>query len=479
MRRLVGTTIIAALPATMALALIAWLFDSSFGHATPYISDEIAYWREIAAFRVAGFRGGYHTLNEQVSRVASSPFGPHGPGSAMVFGLLSWPVQWGYASGPIYGALIVTLSVGLWLWMSRPPAILAAALLATAWPIVIALPNTLPESLHFAFAFLFAALIPRAITTPSRGWWLLTAALLVVAGMVRPFWALLAVPLGAVAWGRRGLVAGIALVGVLFLTYSVLASPYPIANHTLGLDLVRDPIATMRRVVEQAVVEHLPAWLWSRGNPLELLYRYEMVAVVLLAAVLARRTPDNTERNVLMIVAGSGALLVAAVLAMGYIGDWHDYRYITPVLFALLAMLAPSRPRWILVAVVVHVVAAPVAITMFHRIHEPRFTQDRLPAIRALAEQVEPHITFDPNASAWENTVLVSAESYRAPLLGLPPGIGTSILFDWKAVRFPVRSRYLLLTDGDAAAALNRLTVRKVADTKLGTLYEQIRDPRR
>jgi hypothetical protein len=88
------------------------------------------------------------------------------------------------------------------------------------------------------------------------------------------------------------------------------------------------------------------------------------------------------------------------------------------------------------------------------------------------AARVSRHVRFDPGANPWGNTILVNAERYQAPLLGLPRGIGASAVAYWTDVTFPLRSRYVLLLPSELEMLGDRVHLRKLDDTPLGQLFE-------
>ncbi len=470
--------LIASLPVLVAAALARGLLGGSLLHAVPYVGDEVAYWTQISAFQAAGFDGGYTTVNERPARAPFSHFGPHGPAFSMVYGLPARVTGWGYATGPLFGAVAFILGAAAWIAVARPQLWRAALLLATFWPVVLAAPNTMQESLHFAIACVMAALIGSALAqgpTPRTHFWLAWA-ILAVAALVRPIWALPALGFG---WqlarkrgsrtGAWGLVAGALVCGVLYLGFAYLAAPYP--SGVSGLDmLARGPLEVL--VVLQRVLAVVGPWQLGPAEPLDRFFRVEVVVVAILASVSAARSREAGTRRVMAAMALSLWALIVANLALRNIGDWQDYRSATPILLMVL-LAAATRARWTWAVIAAHVLVAPLGVATFKEFHEPRWNRsDPVAAINRFSDSIRGHIRYDRSLPGWGNTVLIGLDHYDVPLMGLPPGVAVSAAFNWNDVAAPVRSRYLLLTGPEITAMSARLRLRKLADTPLGELYE-------
>jgi hypothetical protein len=481
----VGTAVgIALLPVVVTIGLSTALFDASPQDALPRINDEVAYWNQIATFAAAGFSGGYITVDERPSRMAWSHFGPHGPAFPVLYGLPAKLLGWGYASGPLFSAVAFMVAATFFILLTRPPPLLAAALFASFWPVVVALPTTMQEPLHFAIGCALAPLLLHTLRNeeaPSARSLLACVVVLGGASLVRPVWALLAIPLG---WhvGRRtgrlhglfGLGGGVAFMGTLYAAFMMVAAPYQAGSPQVA-DLVSDPRGAIHRVVRRATVESPEDFLFKEVHALERFARAELVAIALLTLGLSfRRRTARGVRRVDRFVAAAIALLLAAVLALGTIGSWQDFRSTTPVFLTLLLLCVATRPPLIWAFVAVQILAAPAAISAFGRLHDARFSQTRRTAVDEFARNTRPHIAYDSTLSPWGNTVLVHADRYQAPLMSLPPGVGASAVVDWRNVALPLRSRYVLLSPSELDNLGARARLRRLADTPIGQLFENL-----
>jgi hypothetical protein len=478
-RHAVAVIAIAALPLLVASVMAKSLVGGSLVDSVPYVSDEIAYWTQIAAFDETGFGGGYTTVDERPARAAFTHFGPEGPGFPVLYGLVAKVVGWGYASGPVFGAVAFLAGACAWLLIARPGRVQAALVLGTFWPVVLAAPNTMQEPLHFAIGCALAALIGTSLgeQAPSRARLWTTWGLLAVAALVRPTWALVAV---GFAWQRSrrngstlgvwGLVAGVVICLGLYAVLAWMSAPYPRA--TSGLDLInRGPVGAVTAVL--SALGNWRRWLFGDAEPLERFFRFEVLVVAVLATASALRGGDAAGRRLMGTMAASMWILIAANLALENVGSWQDYRATAPALLMTLLAATTIRARWVWAVVAAHVLVTPQAIATFRDFHEPRWEREgRVDAIDRFAASIRPHVRFDPALSGWGNTLLVSVARYDFPLMGVPPGIGLSVTFDWAGVPAPAKSRYVLLGPDEIAAATARFRLRKLADTPLGTLYE-------
>jgi hypothetical protein len=302
---------ITLLPAVTATGLSKALFDASLHQALPLINDEVAYWNQIATFAAKSFSGGYITVDERPSRISWSHFGPHGPAFALLYGLPAKLFGWGYTSGPVFGTVAFCVAAIVFILLSRPPPLLIAALLATFWPLVMALPTTMQEPLHYAIGCVLAALLLRVLKddddTALRRSLPAVVIALGVASLVRPVWALLAIPLGwhvGRRWGRvpgvLGAGAGVAFMGVCYAVFMTLAAPYPVNAGPQVADLLNDPQDAVRRTVRRATVDSPDDWLFKEAFALERVVRVELVAVALLTCILSlrRTTPVGVSASI-------------------------------------------------------------------------------------------------------------------------------------------------------------------------------------
>jgi hypothetical protein len=121
---------------------------------------------------------------------------------------------------------------------------------------------------------------------------------------------------------------------------------------------------------------------------------------------------------------------------------------------------------------VVNLVLAVFIVGQFQRFHGPRI-ESRSALTAASSHNLDGAITFVEGAPGWDNTILMHVEQLDARWMGLPPGIGVSVVYNWSDQSWPQRSRYLLLRPDEAARLGAAESMRKIATTTAGDIYER------
>lgn len=460
-------------PGLVTLALVGHFWTAGPLAFVPTWNDEIIYWTEIASFAEAGFNTGYFTIHEQPARLTWSPFGAHGPLFPAIVGTVATVFGWQVYSGFVFNLVVITLAAATWAATTRDriPTAIAALFLASFWPIAFYLPSNMQEPLHFAIALLFGALLPRLSRSASLSVLASCVALLVVASLLRPTWALMSIP---ILWMRLrsarplAIVIGIGITAAAYFAFNWLAAPFPNALNALIANAPTAPAAAVRDTALRTFSNVQRYFSFENATTAEVFLRYEVVVVLASCAILAWRRRDV--RGVTAIAILTLGPAVAAVLVAGWVESWRDFRAVAPALLVALLVAGAERPSWLRIAGVANVVVALIVIPAFLELHEPRFPR-RDARIQQFAAAVSPHLVFRRDAPRWDDTVLMHVDLLQHPALGLPPGIGLSFVLDWEAQRLPPRSRYLLLRREEAEQLRSRIEMVPLADTVLGTLY--------
>jgi len=457
------------------MVLAGHLFNATPREAVPLSGDEVAYWNQIAAFSRAGMQGGYQTINEEPSRSGFSRFGPHGPAFPMIYGTLGRVFGWRPYSAPLISMVLVALA-GAW-WCARVHCGWWGALtLATFWPLILVLPSTMQEPLHFAIGIALAGAIAAGLSSESDRVSGAAVVSCLVAGLLRPTWAFVAIPVAwaatrsrpaATRWLVVAAVGGAAaLVGLIF---GWLAAPFPgavfSASDVRSMSLL---MGMSRRLGENAYQFIVPV----EADAMEVFVRYATLAMLTAAAVaMWRRRRMRTDRELFVVMVVG--LIVVAVLLGGSVERWRDFRVLAPTLLLALLVWLPggtALPRAIVIA---NVAAAPLGIATFHSLHAARFA----PQIKTeyVARSIANVISFAPGADPWQNTVLMHVDAVDPALVALPHGIGLSVTFAWEDITLPPHSRYLLLRPRDVEEVTPQVDLRLLTQTPLGGLYENVR----
>jgi hypothetical protein len=468
-----------------AMLLVWWCFEVPLTAYRPSINDEVAYWHQALTFSRVGFAGGYYTLGELTNPSGFTPFGPHGPGYAVIYGSIGRALGW-YRHTPV---VLNLAAIGFAAWafvsltrLNTRRRLLLGVLLVTFWPLLFWSPTAMQEGFHYAGAIAAAGLMAHVLADePARGARAAGWVLLTVLAYVRPSWAVL-LPVFALASTHTrprtrvaaALMASLVLAALVVVAYSRSTAPYPVGFFFLraltsvagASEIWGNLSLNAARVLDLAPFE-----------PLEQLHRVQYTAwVVALACGLAvrrRRAASGAHDVPFLLVAGfSVAAAAALLLALYSWANWAEHRVVSAFLLfgAAVCVAAPGRLAPLLAGtlVVTNVLAAPVFVESFRQERADNYTWDRR-GWREFAEGIQGTIVYRPQASRWCNTLLTA--QYPPHLIAVPAGIGLSVVREADQLELPPRSRYLLL-DAVAMREMARpLRTRELARFAFGTLY--------
>ena len=459
-------------PSLLTLALVALIWQAGPRDFHTHWNDETIYWNQAAAFMRAGFDGGYVTVHEQPAAAAFSRFGPHGPAFPVLYGTIARVTGWQPYSPYIINLVLVAVSAGTWLAIVRHASLWPSALLVLGfWPLLYYLPSHMQEPLHFALAFLMAAVCEARMDPVRRI--AAVSGVLAIACVMRPTWTLI---IPALMWGRdpgwarRALSVPVMLAAFLvaFVFVTRMAAPYPYTAWVPAA--VADPVTGIP-VLWRATMGGVQAFFVPHREWIVTLLRLQIVAAAAVAIVLWWRHPAERWR---MEVAALAVLpVLAAMFPVGDIESGREFHILAPHLLVALLVVAGGSLRWAATAAAVNLLLCLTLYPTYVRHHQGRW--DGAAEIRRFAEAIDGVVVFEEGApSGWANTMLTHADALQPPLLGLPPGIGISFVLDWEDQAAPPRSRYLLLRPDRDADILRRTRLEKLADTSLGTVYRNV-----
>jgi hypothetical protein len=488
---LTGLSLVLA-PGLLTVVLLRGCLGASPIDCCPVANDEVSYWLQIATFREAGFNGGYHSTNEQIAPAKFCHFDPRGPAYPVLYGLLARFLGWHLWSGPVFHLLWLAAATVAWFFACRHDLrqlAVGLVLVMTFWPCLLLLPSTMQEGLQFALAFLIAALIEYWIL-PSRSsptGFIVVALAIAACAVVRLTWAFLLLPWLAFAvrdFSIRGRIAagsaavGLA-VGLLFLT-RWLNAPHRSGD---GIGFIAWFLEQFAVSPQQACALFLDHAAWNFGNfalfraggRLEMLQRCTLIGLFLVIpiAVWRARHPGALESDTARrwVFAGLNLAPVTIAVILAYdVGDWRDYRVLSPhLLLALLVLAGGATWRWVVAISGVHLLFAPAFLTEYAAVHRPRVNWDRA-LVSTFQQEIRGVLHFDPNRSAWDNTILVTGNLVTYPLVAVPPGMGVNAIFKWSNLDHAPRSRYLLMSEQDTRALQSSVRLRPLLRTHMGLL---------
>jgi hypothetical protein len=489
--RLTPTLLCVACVPLVVIFLVRWLFGMPLSAFRPVLSDEVYYWHEALTFARAGLQGGYYTLEEVTNPSGFTPFGPHGAGFVMLYGLVARFVEWHRHSVLLLN--LVVIAAGAWVWascarISTAKLWLSVLLLATFWQVVFWASTGMQETFHHAGALVMAALFARALApgnveglSPTRQRLMATgAAILVLLSLVRPTWIIL-MPLWVLVTmrdsGRTRLMTAVAasvVVGiVMLLVFNRTVAPYSrgfsfveMFNRSPGNpSLVENLMFNLNRTVT-----------FSEYDDLEILHRLQywgFMAATLVASVILWRKRATGPVAHLAVAATTMVAILGLMLLLYSLTNWAEHRVLSAfLLFAvLLTLAAPGRIPVLLVTalIVSNLATAATFRRVFEAKRQDQFVWDRR-GVNALEEALTTHgVTYRKSDSRWCNTLLTAQEPPY--LIAVPAGIGISVVRESDQMSVPPRSHYLLLDESALVHFTRPLRVQPLATLPYGTLY--------
>jgi hypothetical protein len=468
----VWITGLAALPAVETSLLLYGFFRRTLlDHIPGVINDAIDYWLEARAFAYAGLRGGYFTIDERPAPASFSHFGSHGPFFPILHGTLGRVFGWHTYSIPLFHLGFVTAALLLFarhVSLDRRGRALTALSLATFWPLLLFLPTSLQEGLHLAVA-VFVATAFRSLLDGGDISRAMRASLLVtlsMATLMRPSWGLLLAPafvllLGAADWRKQvvAALAGLGLWAALIAAFASVAAPFGREEFFF----VR--VARLEEGVS-ALLAHAAtnaSRFTGAGSALEVRSRFLVLGLALSTGALAWRA--HPRRELAFHAYNLGSIFLVTLFAYVF-GAWGDYRVFGAHLLLTTLLLASSRAAVALglaaVALLVQLGSVGPFIQTFRELDPSyRYNRAHIKAFRAAARGV---LVFDARQDAWCNTLVsVNPPYFYRHMVGLPPGMGVTMLFgSGEAPRPPLRSRYVLLDPDPDRWSMGTPTVTRI-----------------
>ena len=472
----------------------------------PADTDAVMYWHQIKTFVAVGFSGGYYTIGEEPAAASFTHFYAWGPWYIALYGLIGKAVGWSLWSPMLFDVAAVTLALLGAVLLIRPNSrqlVLMLLALLTYWPLHLYLPRAMQEPFHYAVAILLAGVFYRLLVhdgaVPNR---LLGTALVAIlgAGLVRPTWAVLLLPLATIivekrshgcatngSWFRQVVgnwplfVAG-AVVAGMFLLSRYVAAPYPQPVMFDVQLLLSSPVDSLPRLFAVTIKQGM-TFLWPDiVNPLRTLLRYQALGIVLWMTVLTFRRHGNkapqgarvrptwrrAERLTHIL---NLSLIVLLVLMLWRVGRSMDYRVIAPhLLLSLLLLAACGRGRVVAVMVLAGLLLTPSFLAVYND-RVPRQFTDEQARIDAFAAQTAGTLVYRAQGDPWCNTILLPERSAFLPeALAIPAGIGLSFYFD-NTSPSELKSRYVMVDDESRDTLTGAFDLQFASTTAIGDLY--------
>jgi len=473
----------------LTLGLVHWAYGVPISAYRPLINDEVAYWHQVSTFTHFGFNGGYYTLEEATNSSGFTPFGPHGPGFIVLYGLVAWIADWHRHSVVILN--LIALGCAGWIWATcarlTPARLwLSAAFLCTFWATLYWAATGMQESFHHAGAILMAALFARLLSSPgSRPTAIAGSVVLCALALTRPTWIIL-MPLWAVALLRdasrrrlsAGVAASLAVAAFVLLVYSRMTAPFSTGFFFLK---VMSLSVGIRPVIDNLMFNVNRTLSVSDYRPLEILQRFQywaflVVALTLVVRAVWKRADWRSATVIHLILGGSAMFTALALMLLLYtLTNQAEFRVLSAFLLfgALVVLAAPGRLPAIVVTLLIvsNVATVGTFVNEFEAGHRDHFVWDRR-GVYQLDDALSGHVAYQMDRPRWCNTLLTA--QYPPYLIAVPAGIGLSVVREPDRVAMPPRSRYLLLDPPSLTEFTAPLNVKAIATLPYGTLYENL-----
>lgn len=489
-----------SLPLIMVSLWLALHFEANLFDHAPFWNDEIFHWHQSVTFAEVGFNGGYYSLDDNIPIAEFSHFYAWGAWPYILYGtigrLLGFPLN---AIMLINMACFVAASI-FFLLLLRPTLwhlSLFGSVLASFIPLLIYLPSSMLQVLNLAIALVFAG--GFTVLLRQKVSWRFTLGIsifAILAGLIRPTYALFLFPIFVLAEEKRNLkiifLAGLKalpLVLIAALGFYLSAAPFPHFRTLLflGDESLLTKLSNFAAYIQQSFI-----WL-TVGESIAIAQRLQIVLLLILLMIWAvyqwREKKEGAWRWELTLhLYNLLGFYVATIMFHETLGS-HDYRVMSSHLFFSLLLLVAFHRRWIVGLMVVSMLMTMPSAWEQYQWKTPNFNGEVQQQWQDWQAQTVV-LQYNPDAdSAWCNTVMTSAFYILDPagqpgmLLSIDAGLGVSWAFDWVFHDFEItiperyqvpqnfQARYLILTDEDREAWHERLNIRRIANAPNGGIY--------
>ncbi len=483
LRRVLLIWLVASIPALTCILLIS--SQANMLSFTPVWSDEIFYWHGILTFKIAGFQGGYYTLNEAAAAAQFTHFYTYGPWFSVIYGTFAKLLGWERVTFILFNMISVTLALVAFCRIAqiegRQLFVLGLSL-SSFWCLITYLPTAMQEAFQQTIAILIAAVLFRAFKKREKmGWveYVYSILLLSLATLLRISWSIMIFPFllqtsrPRLLWRTAGVISGgIILIAIYFFAQYTGSQ----GNNSVTGIINKFSVSFDAgwSYFSAHFTDNLNQYLDVKKQPLDALQSVQVlvlgIVALLVVVVQALRKRYSIEAafhsyNIFAIIGASCALYI--------FGTWGDYRVIgTHLMVSLLLLVAYKRYLPIQIFVLSNVLVIPAFIGFFQPQVISKYQIDDVP-IDKLHISMDAFAPYRPDApNGWCNTLLFPVETFSPYLLATSGGVGLSFFDDTQSVNY--RSQYLLLNQSRYDALLtkpNAPVLESLLDTPLGTLY--------
>lgn len=469
----------AGVPILVTSILVAVLFHATLLEYMPFNSDEMLYWHQAKTYSAVGFDGGYYTHYERPAQASFSHFGPHGPVYAMAYGGVGAIIGWGYNTAVVLNHVFIFVAVLLFIRftaLEQRSLKYIAFLLAVFSPLTLYSGASMFEAFQYSTGIILVALIYSMASTSKAPPYKVTATLLLLFVMClgRINWAplfpvVLYVTQPNVRPKKRLLLSlffGFLLGTFSLLGWSWLAAPYGEASVTSSgwTGAYIGALSHWRSYLGEAL-----SWQIKSFSDHQAPVVLSINIIVILAAYRLLSKTYKKERFVywFLIYNLITMLILGTVFGLGLLT--FGYRHFAPfVLISCFVLIVHNEVRILSLMLSSFIMFLPAFLPAYSAYLDPNYNLAYGNAeFIEFKRTVEEHLIYEPNQSAWCNSLLV--EDDPQPFLSVPAGIGIAAKFEdsfTERYSLPLRSKYILLD-----RPLTGANLMPIADTQYGKIY--------
>ena len=475
-----------SIPAICTYLLVTFYLDKQLLNFLPHWSDEIINWHQAATFRVAGFKGGYYTINELPAPALFIHFYAHGPIYPMLVGSLGLIIGWKTNSAILLNIIFITLALVSFIRLTKPnisQLLLIGLTVLTYWPVHLYMASNMREVLFASLAIIVAGLYYKTLSKLGEVSYLhiviffIIIAILVLLKIIN---AILFIPYLLLIRKRIGLssiqaiVIFIVLIALSFFIDNQINAPYPLSfiahfSNTFSLslsgalqELFQNTVLNIRDFFN---LNHPKLWLMLRGQLL-------LFIVAGCWLLWVERKDMFTSQEGIFVLTNTAITAILIILFYD-VFDWKDFRLFAPIVF-MITMLFIARQRMFLVVLMIagNLLLLPNFLVTYKTLMEGAFPDTQTAVdIEAFSAEIAPVIRYNKDGDGWNNTLLAPIEiAADRRMLGVPAGIGISTFVSPDSMP-KVKSRYLLLNKSNYEILKDRVPLEFKLTTDIGDLF--------
>lgn len=491
------------LPLLLLLMYVCVLCHYSLWSYVPKAGDGLGYWVQISAFVNTGFHSGYFCWGELIAPISFLHFSVHGPGFALIYGVLGKIFGWYWYSPPIFNIGFLTASiafVGILGYRKQKnwgvKLLFLSTLVMSSSSAVWYISTPLQESFHIAIGITLGGLFAIYLKSNSTSRHALISLLILLSlvSFTRVTWTFLFFPIAVIESSRfktKGrfflIFLGLITPLIFFLLWRGMSAPLPYGY---------GPLDWIRVYIERRLEGALPprwisdqVWEFTRrlfdskrleGQLMFFIFVWQTILYLGFCVALnwKKLRQTSTEIDARLDLTIIWLLFVSLVNAIYFYQVEPDAqaRLLAGPLFMAVVLHLFSRRNynlWLLYGLLfTNLIILPYGIQSIKTTVKEGWTPTNYNHYIQLRTELASLIHYDASKSPWCNTVLISEYDDRA--IAFPAGIGLTWTPHAQWIGHPPRARYALVNNTVFKELKLLGNYRLISKTSVGNLYENL-----